>query len=149
MGFSRQEYWSGLPFASPVDRILSELSTMTRPSWVALNCMPHSFIELDKAVIHVIRLASCLWIWFQSVYPLMPSLSAYHLTWISLSLDVGYLFTATPAKSSRCSLPWMWGSSSHNWLKYYTSCRCSTVSFNIFIHYKMTTIGLTTISHHA
>ena len=26
---------SGLPFPSPVDHILSELSTMTRPSWVA------------------------------------------------------------------------------------------------------------------
>ena len=38
MGFSRQEYWSGLPFPSPVDHILSELSTMTHLSWVA----PHS-----------------------------------------------------------------------------------------------------------
>ena len=35
MGFSRQEYWSGLPFPSPVDHILSDISTMTRPSWVA------------------------------------------------------------------------------------------------------------------
>ena len=35
MGFSRQEYWSGLPFPSPVDHILSDLSTMTRPSWMA------------------------------------------------------------------------------------------------------------------
>ena len=35
MWFSRQEYWSGLPFPSPVDHILSDLSTMTRPSWVA------------------------------------------------------------------------------------------------------------------
>jgi len=24
----------------------------------------------------------------------MPSLSTYHLTWVSLTLDVGYLFTA-------------------------------------------------------
>ena len=31
MGFSRQEYWSSLPFPSPVDHILSDLSTMTRP----------------------------------------------------------------------------------------------------------------------
>ena len=38
MGFSRQEYWSGLPFPSPLDHILSDLSTMTRLSWVA----PHS-----------------------------------------------------------------------------------------------------------
>ena len=37
MRFSRQEYWSGLPFPSPVDHVLSELSTMTRPSWVALH----------------------------------------------------------------------------------------------------------------
>ena len=39
MGFSRQEYWSGLPFPSPVDHILSHLSTMTRLSWVAPHGM--------------------------------------------------------------------------------------------------------------
>ena len=50
MGFSRQEYRSGLPFPSPVDHILLELSTMTHLSWVALHGMAHSFIELDKAV---------------------------------------------------------------------------------------------------
>ena len=44
------------PFLSPVDHILSELSNMTGPSWVALHGMAHSFIELDKAVVHVIRL---------------------------------------------------------------------------------------------
>ena len=48
MEFSRKEYWSGLPFASPVDYILSELSTMTCLSWVALHGMAHSFIEPDK-----------------------------------------------------------------------------------------------------
>ena len=53
MGFSRQEHWSGLPFPSPVDHVLSELSTMTCPSWVALHSMAHCFIELDKAVVHV------------------------------------------------------------------------------------------------
>ena len=37
MEFSRQEYWSGLPFPSPVDHVLSEFFTMTCPSWVA--CM--------------------------------------------------------------------------------------------------------------
>ena len=52
MGFSRQEYWSGLPFPSPVDHILSDLSTMTRPSWVAPRAWL-SFIELDKAVVLV------------------------------------------------------------------------------------------------
>ena len=38
MGFSRQEYWHGLPFLSPVDHVFSELSTMTHLSWVALHC---------------------------------------------------------------------------------------------------------------
>ena len=69
MGFSRQEYWSGLPFPSPVDHVLSELSTMTRPSWVALHGMVHSFIELDKAVVRVIRLVSFLWLWFSFCLP--------------------------------------------------------------------------------
>ena len=71
MGFSRQEYWSGLPFPSPVDHALSELSTMTRLSLVALHSMAHSFTELDKAVIQVISLDSFLWLWFHSVCPLM------------------------------------------------------------------------------
>ena len=56
MGFSRQEYWSGLPFPSPVDHVLSELSTMTHLFWAALHGMAHSFTELDKAVVHAIRL---------------------------------------------------------------------------------------------
>ena len=41
MGFSRQEYWRGLPFPSPVDHVLSELSTMTCPPWVALHSIAH------------------------------------------------------------------------------------------------------------
>ena len=53
-----------LPFPSPVDHILSDLSTMTHPSWVALHNAAHSFIELDKAVVHAIRLVSFLWLWF-------------------------------------------------------------------------------------
>ena len=60
MGFSRQEYWSGLPFSSPVDHILSECSIITCPSWVALYGMAHSFIELDKSVIHVMSFVSFL-----------------------------------------------------------------------------------------
>ena len=35
-----------------------------------------SFIELDKNFVHVVRLVSFLWLWFQSVCPLMASLSA-------------------------------------------------------------------------
>ena len=79
--------WFAIPFSSgphfvpsPVDHILSLLqwttfcqysarilkwfaipfSTMIHPFWVALNGMAHSFIELDKAVVHVIRLVSFL-----------------------------------------------------------------------------------------
>ena len=47
-----------------------------------------SFIELDEAVIHVIKLASFLLLRFQCVYPLMPSRNTYLLTWISLTLNV-------------------------------------------------------------
>ena len=49
-----------LSFPSPVDHILSEFSTMICPSWVALQGMEHSLIELDKAVVHVNRLVSFL-----------------------------------------------------------------------------------------
>ena len=56
MEFSRQENWSGLPFPSPVNLILLELTTITRLSWLAQHSMAHGFIELDKAVVHVIGL---------------------------------------------------------------------------------------------
>ena len=62
MGFSRQEFWSGLPFPSPVGRLLSELATMSHLSWVAMQSMAHSLIELDTAVLHVISwLAIVVW----------------------------------------------------------------------------------------
>ena len=71
MGFSRQEYWNGLPFPSPVDHILSELSTMTHLSWVALHGMVHSFIELDKAVVMWLDWLVSYDCGFHSVCPLM------------------------------------------------------------------------------
>ena len=40
--------WFAILFSSGSH--LSELSTMTHPSWVALHGMAHSFIELDEAV---------------------------------------------------------------------------------------------------
>ena len=58
IGFSRQEYWSGLPFPSPVDHIFPEFFTMIHLSCMILQGMAHSFIGLckclwhDKAVIH-------------------------------------------------------------------------------------------------
>ena len=39
------------------------------PSWVALHCKAHSYIELDKAVVHVIRLVSFLSLWFSVCLP--------------------------------------------------------------------------------
>ena len=53
-----------------MDHILSELFTLTCPSWVALHGMAHSFIELqkplchDKAVIHKAGFSSShVWMW--------------------------------------------------------------------------------------
>ena len=69
MVFSRQEYWSGLPFPSPVDHVLSELSTMTHLSWVALHGMAHSFIrqgcgpcnQFDSFSVTVVFILSAFW----------------------------------------------------------------------------------------
>ena len=44
---------------------------MIHPSWEALHRMAHSFIELDKAVVHVISLVSFCDSGFYSVCPLM------------------------------------------------------------------------------
>ena len=85
MGFSRQEYWSGLSFPSPVDHVLSELSTMTCPSWVALHSMAHSFIELEKAVAHVVLKTYVLQIrawheklnWMQNTFTLSQRISIF------------------------------------------------------------------------
>ena len=111
-----------------------------------------SFIELDKAVVCVIRLASFLWIWFQCVCPLMPSRNTYHLTWVSLTLDVECVFlsscllqqsAATAPYLGRSvsphscpSWPWRWSSSSlifHFSICYWgqssntSDCNCATV----------------------
>ena len=88
MGFSRQEYWSALPFPSPVDHILSDLSTMTRPSWVA-PWTGLSFLELDKAVVLV---------W---------------LDWLvfceyGFSVSVLWCSLATPTVLFGFLLPWTW-----------------------------------------
>ena len=90
MGFSRPEYWSGLPVPSPVDHILTELSTMTCPSWVALHGMAHSFIELDKA--------SSTWsVWlvfcdcgFHSVCPLMDKNKRLVYIFMTLLFSQGF-----------------------------------------------------------
>ena len=72
----RFKYWSGLPFSSAVDHTSPEVSTMNRPSWVALHGMARSFIELDKAVILICQqiLKTQQWSqdWKRSVFISIP-----------------------------------------------------------------------------
>ena len=57
MGFLQHKYWSGLPSPPPVHHVLSELSPITHPSWVALHGMAHSFIDY-KSPFNTTRLLS-------------------------------------------------------------------------------------------
>ena len=104
MGFSRQEYRSGLPFSSPVDHILSELYTMTCLSWMALHGMAHSLIELGPKLWFMwsdwLVFCDC---GFQSVCPCLAGASP-------LPLDVVYLLTVsrTTQPLFQC-LPSFWG----------------------------------------
>ena len=59
--------WFAITFC--MDHTSSEGFTMTQPYWVALYGMAHSFIELYKAMIHVIRLVNFLWLWFSVCLP--------------------------------------------------------------------------------
>ena len=63
--------WFAIPFSSGPHFV--KLSTMTHLSWMALDGMVYSFIELDRTVVHltVIRLVSFLYCDFHSVCPLM------------------------------------------------------------------------------
>ena len=107
MGFSRQEYWSGLPFSSPMNHNLQ-----TSPPWAIQPGWPkkHSmawFHLVIQAVVRVIRLVICLRLCFQSVCPLMPSLSAYTLTWVSLR---SWRRGTTPCPRSGAAAALCWGS---------------------------------------
>ena len=50
MGFLQLVYQSGLPFPPPADHVLSEISAMTHPSWVAIRGMACSFIAMQAPV---------------------------------------------------------------------------------------------------
>ena len=41
-----------MPFSPPVRHVLSELFAVTHTSWVALDAMAHSFIELHMPLCH-------------------------------------------------------------------------------------------------
>ena len=68
-----------------------------------------SSVDDSEAIIVLTYLVFVFCEYCFSVCPLMPSCNTYHLTWVSLTLDVGCLFTAAPAKCSHCSLPWTRG----------------------------------------
>ena len=59
--------WFAIAFSSGTHFV--ELSTMTCPSWVDLQGTAHCFLELGKAVVHVTRLVSFLWLWFSVCLP--------------------------------------------------------------------------------
>ena len=94
MRYSWQENWSGLPFPSPVDHILSDLSTMTRPSCVALQAWL-GFTELDKAV-------ELVWLDWLVFCEYGFSVSTLWCPLATSTILLGFL------------LPWAWGISS--WL---------------------------------
>ena len=48
--------WFAIPFSS--GPCFVRTLTMTHLSWVAIHCMAYSFIELDKAVVHVVHVIS-------------------------------------------------------------------------------------------
>ena len=59
--------WLAIPFSSGphfVRTLHRDLSVLGGPTWHA-----HSFTELDKAVLHVIKLISFLWLWFSVCRP--------------------------------------------------------------------------------
>ena len=83
MGFSWQKYWSVLPFPPPVDPVLSEFFTKTHPSWLVIQGMAHSFIELCKPLCHAMtRLLSMKVYWSQqkphSSHPRDCSIHGHH-----------------------------------------------------------------------
>ena len=91
MGFSRQEYWSGLPFPSPVDHILSPLHH--DPPILGGPTAWLSFIELDKAVVLV-------WLDWLVFCDYGFSVSALWCPLATPTILLGFL------------LPWTWGISS-------------------------------------
>ena len=83
MGFSRQEYWSGLPFPSSVDHVLSELSTMT-----CLSSQSYVFpVVLYRCESWTIKKAECwridvfeLWCWKRLLRVLWTARGSNHFS---------------------------------------------------------------------
>ena len=101
-----------IPVPSPEDHILSDLSTMTRPSWVAPQAW-FSFIELDKAVVLV-------WLDWLVFCEYGFSVSALWYPFATPTLLLGFLLTWTWAISwqllqqSTAAAPYLgWGLCPH------------------------------------
>ena len=101
----------------------------TSPPWPVRLGWSHtawlSFTEIDKAVVHVIRLTSFPWLWFQCVCPQMLLATPTVLLWFLLAWMWGissWLLQQSAASAPylawgvsphcRPSWPWMWSSSS-------------------------------------
>ena len=102
--------WFAIPFSSGPHIVRPLHHDLPIFGW------PHrawlSFIELDKAVVRVIRLTSFLWLWFQCICPLMPSHNTYCLTSVLLTLDVG--FSSRLLQQSSAAAPYLgWGVAPH------------------------------------
>ena len=67
---ARMRKWFVIPFSSG-PHFVRTLHQDPLPSWVGLHGLAHIFIDLDKAVIHVISLVSFRDCGFHSVCPLM------------------------------------------------------------------------------
>ena len=116
MGFSRQGYWSGLPFPS-----LWTTFCQTSPPWPVRLGWPHttwlSFIELDMAVVLWSDwLVSCDYgfsvpaLWYCHATPTILLGFLWLWTWdvssrLLLTLDEGYLLTAAPPDLERGVTP--------------------------------------------
>ena len=116
MGFPRQEYVNVLSFPSPVDYVLSDLSTMTHPPWVAIHGMTHSFIELDKVLVHVKILILFCDCGFHSVCPLSDKdKRLLEASWWGIltvgETEVPHLDGNHKGRVERCSLIFFWKNS--------------------------------------
>ena len=109
MGFSRQEYWSGLPFPSPVDHILSDFPTMT--TWGHFGCPTwHGLVSLSST-----RLWSMWSDWLvvcDLVSVCLPSYALSHC--LPSYLDFSYLgyglsLHGCSSKAQPLLLTWTWG----------------------------------------
>ena len=98
LGFSRQKYWSGLPLFSPVDHVLSELSTMTHPFWVALQGMAFSYCSWGSQGKNIEMVCHSLLQWTMLCQN-SPSWSIHlgwlYTAWLKISLSYTRLYTVT------------------------------------------------------